>query len=775
MLLEESTLPKPTDDGAKTLSDGYAQRRADQLILLAVPAMFAVAAALSYLIHRVLPGEVALVAAVVAGAVLARFTSRRATAPWIGVTAWITACTVATVAILELGSTGRNRIALSLAMVAIGGLLVTAVWLRRALTQGATLATVWQQTTRILLAPTNSLAPSLVGAGMALPLVGSYGPHVTDPDSAWIVASTQESRDHGIGLIQETQDVLLPHLTIGPLLATGGYRVAVPFMIATMLGLVAVTAYLGQRISGHGAGAFVTAAGLLAMPSVVARVDRLPMYAATFAFAYGSAWLLHRAMSDPSRHRWFPVAAGVGFVLSYEAHNVGQIFLLVPFLLLILHPWRRAWRPWVLALAAIAVASIPRIVVNLSVDGLSHFRNNYNTWAIQRGYLRQINQNFYGQNVEKSPVKYLSNIPGMVEAAVGGRGIFLLLAVPIILAVIRAGRRAIVFATVSAGVFFLALVIAAPATYDRYVTPLAVGFAVLAGVGVVTALKESGTSNTLGKIMVATLMIAAFYQMSATVTAKAQEHAQVTHGPLPTLAKLVDDDRRVLGIRSHELARVDPEISTLFGRKMAEEDFVTFVTWPSDDEVAALMERLDVGWVYVLPDPALEVLYNQTWLEAVYGKTVDHPLKLAASDDFCLVAEINGYRLYRYGACQPGDEGIDGLGIADPTLNPFREVAGLPLIPDPESDEYDGVPVPEEPLDPDEPLDLETPLDPEDCLPRPDDEPDAIEGEGTEAPPDIADDDVVATDPRDPVDPRCEDVPNPDAPDPTGPLEDPTG
>jgi hypothetical protein len=711
MLLEESTPPETSTKQAVPSAPDHVARLGDHTILIAVLAGFGVFAALSYLIQLALPAPLALGVATILGLILAGAASERMTGAWAGAVAWPTLCITATVVIFEIARTARHRVALSLTMTAIAGALVAGAWLVRTLKRGNSFSDATTQLTRIFTEPSTALAPALLGAGLALPLIGSYGPNVADPDSAWIVAATQETRDNGIELIQQTQDALLPHLTTSPLLAIGGFQAAVPFMILTMMGLVALTAYLGQRISGHAAGAIAAAAALLAMPAMVARTDRLPMYAAAFAFAYGSGWLLHRAMSDPRRHRWLPLAAGVGFVLAYEAHNVGQIFLMLPFLLLLLHPLRRALRPLALTLATIAVVSIPRIAINLSVDGLKDFRSNYTSWAISQGYLRQINQNFYGLNVEKSPVRYLGNIPGMVETAVGGRGVLLLIAIPAVLAALRSGRRSMAFVVASAGMFFLALVVAAPATYDRYVTPLAAGFALAAGVGVAIALRDSRTSRTLGMLMVSALVVAAFYQMSDTVASKAEQHAMVSHGPLPTLASYIDDDRRVLGIRSHQLARVDPTIPTLFGRKMAEEDFVTFVTWPSDEEVAELMDRLDVGWVYVLPDPRFEVRYHQTWLEPVYGETVNHPLELAASEDFCLVTDINGYRLYRYGDCQPGDEGAnEDLGIDDPRLNGFRVEAGLAPIPEPTS-EPDATPAPADQLETDWPAEVSEPIE----------------------------------------------------------------
>jgi hypothetical protein len=209
-------------------------------------------------------------------------------------------------------------------------------------------------------------------------------------------------------------------------------------------------------------------------------------------------------------------------------------------------------------------------------------------------------------------------------------------------------------------------------------------------VGIATAIQQPGTSRTLGVVVLLALCVAAFNQMTTTVEEKVHAHNALVNGPLPTLVSEIDDDRYVLGVRSAQLTRVDPHLPTMSGRKMTEEEFVTYVTWPSDDDVTQLLDDLDVGWVFVLSTPQTEVQYHNTWIEPNHGLTVEHPLRLADSDEFCLVTDIGGHRLYRYGDCRPGDdlEG-DSLGSEDPRLNPFRATAGLPLIPEPEDKQKD--------------------------------------------------------------------------------------
>jgi hypothetical protein len=507
--------------------------------------------------------------------------------------------------------------------------------------------------TKAFTLPTTGVAAAAIGAGVALPLVGSYAPVIGDPDSAWFVTSTQHVQRNGFDLLKETQDVFIPHLTIGPLLAFRGYQAAIPFMILTVIGLSALVGYLGYRLTNRGAGALAAASTLLLIPAIPERADRLPMYAAAFFFGYGAGWLLHRAMAQPDK-RWLPVAAGVGLVLSYESHGVGQIFVLVPFLLLMLHPWRQARRPFLITLGTMAVFSIPRLLVNLSVDGLSDLRTNYADFMVQ-DYLTIVNRDFWEHNNDTSPLGYVTNLPSMTEDALGSRTMLLLLVLPIVLAALRSGWSARIFVGVSAVVFLAALAINSPATFGRYLAPLAVGLALVVAVGVVAMLKGGGEARLIGRIVLSVLTAAALFQLVDSVSEKVEQRNQLIVGPAPEFAATIDDDRTVIGVRPHQILWTDPSVPTAYARTMTEEDWVTYLTWPDDDSVVEMMDRYDAGWVYVMPDSRLEVDYHTTWLEPTYGLSAEHVERINESDQFCLVKEVHGHLLYRRGECQPGD------------------------------------------------------------------------------------------------------------------------
>ena len=387
------------------------------------------------------------------------------------------------------------------------------------------------------------------------------------------------------------------------------------------------------------------------MPEIAARADRLPMYATMLICGYGGGWLIHRTMTDSPAPWWWAAIGGLGLVLAYEAHSVGQLFLLVPFLLLILNPFRRAWRALAVALATMVVASIPRVVVNYSIGGLDRFRSNYTDWLIQKGYLRAVNQDFWGQKVNGSPLDYFTNVPGMASKAFGWATV-----VVVVLLAIAAARRAqvrtTVFCVASVVIYLAALTIASPGTYARYLTPLSLGTALVAAVGTVALAGGGRWLRRLSVVAVAVLLALALYN----VTVDARGHQALVRRTLPLrreLTSYLPPGAGVLGVRSHDLVWADPDLRVEFSRTMTEQEFVTFLTWPSDQQVLRLMDRLDAQYVVLNPYPDVEYRYHETWLSKFLHQH-DHHGRIRSSKNFCNVANVGGYQLYRVGACAGG-------------------------------------------------------------------------------------------------------------------------
>ena len=190
--------------------------------------------------------------------------------------------------------------------------------------------------------PLHAASAWVIGAGLALPLLGYASPRVIDVDSSWLAISTRYVQAHGIGLLQQNQEVYLPHVLLGPLLRWGGYQAAVGLNIAGVMGVASLAGVLAYSLTRRGVGAVVASASVLCMPALVFQAYRLSLYGPMLVLGYLGCWLVHRSMRTPAGPAWWAAAGGVCLVLASEAHALGRLFLVVPFLLLVLHPHRNA-------------------------------------------------------------------------------------------------------------------------------------------------------------------------------------------------------------------------------------------------------------------------------------------------------------------------------------------------------------------------------------------------------------------------------------------------
>ena len=85
----------------------------------------------------------------------------------------------------------------------------------------------------------------------------------------------------------------------------------------------------------------------------------------------------------------------------------------------------------------------------------------------------------------------------------------------------------------------------------------------------------------------------------------------------------------------------DPELHTEFSRTMTERDFMTYLTWPSDEQVLRLMDRLGAEYIVLSPKSYIEFDYHQTWLRKFFDED-DHHDRVRTSSLFWRVATIGG-------------------------------------------------------------------------------------------------------------------------------------
>lgn len=482
-----------------------------------------------------------------------------------------------------------------------------------------------------------------LGALLALPAILLAAPVVWEADSSRLIASTGFVRAHGIDYLIETQEVWMPHVILSPTLALGGIRAATLLTALTLVGLAASVAYITYKLTNSVSGAAASALALVGLDAITSQVHSLPMYLPMLAFGYLGMYLAWRSLEASGAKRWKLAALGtLALIASSESHGVGQIFLAAPVLLLAIKP------DWVGLLGVVRLGLleglffIPRVVVNLVEGGLSFFRSNRVDYFITEGYLNLINREFHGLPVSAGPLDYLGELPSMAVGALDTGG-FMVLAV-VGAGILFARKRWVTMSLVSLIALLVSLLIVTPPTFARYLTPVLPGMAIVAG-AVVASMNRKGWRPVAGAALMVLAIAGGVTFLEAWGHSRAQTDA-VRSGPVPAIASQVPQGGRVLGVRSHQLNYVRPDIEPYGGLFLGESEYVAYLTW-SQEDVKDLLRARDIGWVFLLPDETLEVRYHQIWISEVYGTAVRHYYQVPKAPFLCLTAEHSGYRLYR--------------------------------------------------------------------------------------------------------------------------------
>lgn len=557
---------------------------------------------------------------------------------------------MATVAATRVGNTSPAWFGLLFLAVGLGSALTTGVGVlfnaRREKLEPRALAAVL---TRVWREPTAAWVLFLFGYLLTLPLFALQTMVLLrDSDSARLLASVLYVQHHGPEYLVETQETLLPHLIMSPAVALGGIPAAKLVSILSLQALAGVVAFLAWRLNRSVFAALVAVLALTTLTAILERAFLLPMYPLMLALGLLGVYLARRAtVADTPRGRWgYAGAAGLCLFGSIEAHQVGQLFLvLTAFLVLTVRP-REALRGLSRVSLAFAVFYLPRAVINLTEGGLSHFFSNRVDFWVTKGYLVPIQRDFWDLARTDYP-EWFSRAPEGLFHLVGWGGLLTVALGTAALAVWRGPMR---WFAVGWVVFFAGVVVYLRLPfYPRYFSILTVG-ACLAASATLTHLLRRPSARlrqlaVLGAVLLAGFSAVAYYSMLREAH-KLQD--QVLGGPYNRLAPLIPPDQSVIGTRSNYLNFTSTDVRAYGEQFLSEKDYVTFLTWPSDEAILDVMRRHDARWVVVPKRPNRWVTkYHNVWLRPAYGKVARYPAMVATSPDFCQVKRVGGVRLYK--------------------------------------------------------------------------------------------------------------------------------
>lgn len=505
----------------------------------------------------------------------------------------------------------------------------------------------------------------VLGAAVALPLVALHLGVLHTTDSGVLVERLINVQEGNLRFLVESQVVLLPHAVLAPLIALGGLAAANAFTIVSLQALAGVVSFIAWKLTRSVVGSLAAVLGLFALLDMF-KTTALPMYPAMLFLGYLGAWAGYRAVM---RHegRWLlPFGSALLLVLAAESHEVGKVFLAVPLLLLILHHSRQA----VLTVARIGlfgvVLSIPRVVINLAEGGLSHFLFNRSTWPATQGYQRMIGEQFRELPVNAGPLEYMGRFWDRVGPAVGWQEwtVILLALLAFLLARAKARWFGVACVTVLVGAFLYVT----PTPTTRYLSPIFPGAAIATGVAVVALARRRMPWKPLAAVALPLAAVALSLLVAASSTtyvrmvhrAERTERKVIRGTPAALAARLQDgrrtfpgDERTVLGTKAHLLYFATTDAHTIGPEYLTEEEFVTFLSWPSDEEVLEVLRRHDVDWLVVRGRGSHQPRRFEAWLVPVYGRRVASADVLHESPNFCPVGEkAKNLRLFRVGPCR---------------------------------------------------------------------------------------------------------------------------
>lgn len=474
-----------------------------------------------------------------------------------------------------------------------------------------------------------------------------------DSDSARIISSTMYVQRNGLGYLVDTQASLLPHLTMGPLLAAGGIPAAKLGSIVSLQVLVGSVSFLAWKLTRSQAATLASVAALLTFPVMWERANLLTLYPVMLAGGLLGLYFAQRATVLEGRERaWAAIAAGTCFVLSVEANRIGEFFLAFTLFLFLTAPWKPVARGLARVYLVVVVLSIPRIVINLWEGGFTDFFSNRVDYWITEGYLRRIQEDYVGMPVGDTVPAYLSRFGTELGTIFSLPGLLVLGLAFVGLILTREPARRFAFACVAA--FAVAVVYRRIPFYPRYLSPLMVAGALGAGVAVQHLLRSSRLLKGGAVVALVILCISAGATYVRALDKAERKQKQMLTSPFRKIAREIDDGKGIIGARSGSLLFVSPRLRPYGGQFLTEREFVTYLTWPSDQKVIDVMRAHDIGWVLISSPRQVEIDYHNAWLEPAYGKTVRDIESVAASPRFCRVREVKGFILYKLGPCPSG-------------------------------------------------------------------------------------------------------------------------
>ncbi|MGH9324514.1 MAG: hypothetical protein ACRD3V_32105, partial [Vicinamibacteria bacterium] len=433
---------------------------------------------------------------------------------------------------------------------------------------------------RAWLKSANGWTMFFLGCALMLPAFALYTPRVAgDSDSARLVASILYVQRNGLDYLLETQEVLLPHILLSPILALGGIPGLQAFNVLSVVLLGGVAGFIIWRLTRSPLAVLAGVLALSSLPAILDRAFRLPMYPTMLSFGFLGVYLSHRAIAaeSPSRRWQNALLAGLCHVLAFEAHQVGQLFLVVTALLVVTARPSAALAGLGRVYLVVAVLSIPRFVINVSEGGFSHLLSNRDDFWITKRYLVSIQAQMFELPIGDSFGEYVAQAPGSL-LDVWGRPGLLALALGLV-GLVAMSSRLRRFALVCVFLMLAVALYRRLPFYTRYFSLLLVGSGLATGVAFSWLRRRSSRARRAAVALgLVGLLAGAVASYRGTIDNLDDLEREVVNGPYLRLAKAIPPGGGVIGTRAVYLNFASTDVRAFGGQFLTEQEYVTFLT-----------------------------------------------------------------------------------------------------------------------------------------------------------------------------------------------------
>ncbi|MEX2225312.1 MAG: hypothetical protein WEB52_02540, partial [Dehalococcoidia bacterium] len=325
----------------------------------------------------------------------------------------------------------------------------------------------------------------------------------------------------------------------------------------------------------------------------------------------------------------------------------------------------RLWRT-VQLYSFTAIVMAPLVIWHLFVGGVQYFHYHPYGWFPVK-YAPIVGPEFWGNGLDVGHFEYARIQFNVLTSLVMEAWVFALVGAGILFVRRRFGLRGAIFCVSCIILQFTLILLTRPSAHARYFYPLLPLLVLLAAGGLfwmssvlASVLRDSSlTGAGLGfgrrHVMILASLFVGSVSLISAPSAPSDAHHYFVERPerdmalrdIRALAPLIDGTTGGVIARDSAVQHFLPDNQVFTHFLLSEEDYVTYLSWRSDQSVVEMLTRNGIEWVLIRNNRLRwEHDYN-VWLEHAYGVPPLHYVRVDRSPAFDEVYSDYAYRLYR--------------------------------------------------------------------------------------------------------------------------------